>query len=452
MPELFPTLFSPTRIGSVLIKNRIVSTGHDTVMPENGLVTPTLIAYQEARAAGGTGLIIVQVAGIHESARYTSHMLMADSDACIEGLSALADRCHHHGAKVFIQLFHPGRELMEGPGGLLVPALSASATPSERFRSMPRAMSSDDIQTIIQCYGEAAARMVTAGLDGVEILAGFGYLPGQFLDPRINRRDDAYGPDGDNRFRFLTEVIQSIRQHTPDTFVTGIRLSSADQDDEGLSTDEVLETIQVIAPSVDYLHVVSGTSATLGGAIHIAPPMAYPNGYLAPFARQVKQLTDTPVIVTGRINQPQIAESILANGSADLCGMTRALISDPEMPSKASTGRADEIRACIGCNQACIGHFHKGVPVSCIQRPETGRELRYGRPQRAAQRKTVLVAGGGPAGIKAALTLAARGHSVHLHEAAARLGGAALLAQQLPRRAEFGGLVTTLRANCRDPP
>jgi len=441
---MFPHLFSPIHIGGVQIRNRIVSTGHDTVMPENGLVTSALIAYQEARARGGTGLIIVQVAGIDDSARYTSHMLMADTDACIAGLAELAERCHRHGTKIFIQLFHPGRELMEGAGGLLLPALSSSATPSERFRSMPRAMSGDEVQHIIGCYGLAAGRMAKAGLDGVEILAGFGYLPGQFLDPRINRRKDDYGADGANRFRFLTDVIASVRDHTPPQFVTGVRLSSSDQDDEGLSAEEVLETISVVAPSVDYLHVVSGTSATLGGAVHIAPPMAYPNGYLAPFAARVKQLTDKPVIVTGRINQPQIAESIISEGRADLCGMTRALISDPDMPTKALTGRLEEIRACIGCNQACIGHFHKGAPVSCIQLPETGRELRFGTMSPAPTRMKILIAGGGPAGMKAALTLAARGHDVHLHESEARLGGAIRLAQRLPRRAEFGGLITNL--------
>jgi len=151
-----------------------------------------------------------------------------------------------------------------------------------------------------------------------------------------------------------------------------------------------------------------------------------------------------PVIVTGRINQPQVAESIIAAGEADACGMTRAMICDPEMPVKAEQGRTDDIRACIACNQACIGHFHKGYPISCIQHPETGRELAYGELRRAGKAKRVLVAGGGPAGMKAAAVLAARGHEVTLCEAAPQLGGQARLAQLLPGRAEFGGIITNL--------
>jgi NADPH-dependent 2,4-dienoyl-CoA reductase/sulfur reductase-like enzyme len=172
--------------------------------------------------------------------------------------------------------------------------------------------------------------------------------------------------------------------------------------------------------------------------------MANAHGYVAPFAQRVKQATGKPVFVAGRINQPQIAEQVLASGAADMCGMTRAMIADPEMPNKARAGRADDIRACIGCNQACIGHFHKGLPVSCIQHPETGRELAYGRLTPAARRKRVMVVGAGPAGMKAAVTAAQRGHEVTLWEAAAQPGGQALLAQLLPRRAEFGGIVTNL--------
>jgi hypothetical protein len=194
----------------------------------------------------------------------------------------------------------------------------------------------------------------------------------------------------------------------------------------------------------DYFSVVAGTSASLAGAVHIVPPRAIPHGYTAPFAAALKAVTAKPVIVTGRINQPQIAEAILAAGEADACGMTRAMICDPDMPGKAKAGRLDDIRACIACNQACIGHFHKGAAISCIQHPETGRELIYGALNHAEKRKRVLVAGGGPAGMKAAAVLAGRGHDVTLCEASSQLGGQALLAQLLPDRAEFGGIITNL--------
>ena len=165
--------------------------------------------------------------------------------------------------------------------------------------------------------------------------------------------------------------------------------------------------------------------------------MTVANAYLSGLSAKLKQAIGKPVFVAGRINQPQEAERIIAGGAADMCGMTRAMISDPEMPRKARAGRADDIRACIACNQACIGHFQLGVPISCIQHPETGRELTYGAIMPAARRKRVLVAGGGPAGLKAAAVAAERGHEVSLHEASPRLGGQALLAQLLPRRLEF---------------
>jgi hypothetical protein len=172
--------------------------------------------------------------------------------------------------------------------------------------------------------------------------------------------------------------------------------------------------------------------------------MTVKNAYMAPYAAKLKQTLGKPIFVAGRINQPQEAERIVADGAADLCGMTRAMICDPEMPSKGKAGRIDDIRACIACNQACIGHMQIGLPISCIQHPETGRELAYGTLAPAKSRRKVMVIGGGPAGMKAAAVAAARGHDVTLYESARRLGGQAHLAAALPHRAEFGGIVTNL--------
>jgi NADPH-dependent 2,4-dienoyl-CoA reductase/sulfur reductase-like enzyme len=195
---------------------------------------------------------------------------------------------------------------------------------------------------------------------------------------------------------------------------------------------------------LDYFNIIAGSSATLAGSVHIVPPMLVENAYVAPYAAAVRAKVTRPVFVAGRINQPQIAEQVLAAGQADMCGMTRAMICDPEMPAKTVAGRLDDIRACIACNQACIGHMLMGYPISCIQHPETGRERRYGRRVPAVPSRRVLVAGGGPAGMKAAAVAAERGHQVTLCEASPRLGGQALLAQLLPGRAEFGGIVSNL--------
>lgn len=441
----FPHLFSPLEIRGKRLKNRIMSTGHDTSMPTDNLVNDQLVAYHKARAEGGVGLIVMQVAGVHDSARYTSHVLMATDDSCIEGYRRVAEACHAEGTVLLSQVFHPGREIMESADGLLAVAYSASATPNERFHVMPRELDQAMIDEIVAGYAAAARRLHTAGLDGVEVVASHGYLPAQFLNPRVNRRSDGYNGDLDARLRFLREVLAAVREATADDFIIGLRISADERDPEGLTEDESLQAVLALQGELDYVHIVAGTSASLGGAIHIVPPMAVEAAYLAPTAGTFKARLDIPLFVTGRINQPQEAEQILARGQADMCGMTRALIADPQMPNKAGSGRHDDVRACIACNQACIGHFHRGLPISCIQHPETGRELIYGRVEQARQRKKVLVAGGGPAGMKAAAVAAQRGHDVTLCEATSQLGGQVNLAQLLPRRAEFGGASTNLQ-------
>ncbi len=443
MPSLFKHLFQPLKIRGCTLKNRIMSTGHDTTLPTDGTVNASLVAYQAARARGGVGLIVLQVSGVHETARYTNHVLMATEDSSIAGYAQVAEAVHRYGAALFAQLFHPGREMTEAEGGLLNIAYAPSSVPNERFHVMPQPLKKVMIDSIISGYGDAARRMQTAGLDGVEIVASHGYLPSQFLNPRINLRDDAYGGDFKRRLRFLSDVIDNIRGKVSDQFVVGLRISGSEQDEQGLTEEESLQAITAVSDRIDYVNVTLGNSASMGGAVHIAPPMTQTIAYVAPYAARVKKLVQIPVFVAGRINQPQDAEAVIATGQADVCGMTRALICDPELPNKAAKGALEAIRVCIACNQACIGHFHKGYPISCIQNPVSGRELRYGTLSRAAA-KRVMVVGGGPAGMKAASIAAQRGHRVTLYEAERHLGGQALLAQLLPGRAEFGGLITNL--------
>jgi len=444
-PAGFTHLFEPLHIRGKRLKNRIMSSGHDTSMPTDNRVNEQLIAYHRARAEGGVGLIVLQVAGVHDSARYTSHVLMATDDACIEGYRKLADTCHAHGTVVLSQIFHPGREIMESSDGLLAVAYAPSSVPNERFRVMPRTLDQSMIDEIVAGYGAAARRLHQAGLDGVEVVASHGYLPAQFLNPRVNLRTDGYNGNVQQRLRFLREVIAEVRANTDDTFIIGLRISADERDAQGLTEDESLAAVTALQQDLDYVHIVAGTSASLGGAVHIVPPMAIDAAYLAKEAGTFKASLSIPLFVTGRINQPQEAELILARGQADVCGMTRALICDPQMPNKTDAGRSEDVRACIACNQACIGHFHKGLPISCIQHPETGRELLFGTVQPTTTRKRIMIAGGGPAGMKAAAVAAQRGHDVTLYEASSQLGGQVLLAQLLPRRSEFGGASTNLQ-------
>jgi thioredoxin reductase len=272
-------------------------------------------------------------------------------------------------------------------------------------------------------------------------------LMSQFLNPLTNHRQDEYGGSAENRYRFVAELIAATREVIGDDKVLGVRLSAEELEPDGIDATGWLDICKRLneEEGLDYLNVTVGSMMGLGGSIHVVPPMAIDHAYTAPKAGAIKAVVDKSVFVAGRINQPQLAEQVLAHGQAHMCGMTRALISDPEMPNKAREGRLDDIRACIGCNQACIGHYHQGVGISCIQHPVSGRELILGGLPKATEQKTVIVAGGGPGGMKAAAVAAERGHRVMLYEASPRLGGQVLLAQTLPGRSEFGVLVDNLK-------
>jgi 2,4-dienoyl-CoA reductase-like NADH-dependent reductase (Old Yellow Enzyme family)/thioredoxin reductase len=445
-PRHLARLFSELTVGNVVLKNRIVSPGHDTVMAEGGHVSEQLVAYQQARAEGGVGLIVMQAAGVHRTARYTYHVLMADEDSCIPGYRKVVDAVKPHGCRLFGQLFHPGREVMESQDGSAPVALAPSAVPNERFHVMPRALTPELIEEIVAGYGSAARRLREAGLEGVEVVASHGYLPSQFLNPRVNLRSDIYGGTFDNRMRFIDEALAAIRREVGDDFVVGLRISADELEDDGLPAGDALAACVRLdeAGAVDYLSVTLGTSASLAGSDHIVPPMSEKVGYAMPRVARITERVTVPVFAAGRFNQPQDAERVLADGLADAVIMNRALICDPTMPRLAEEGRLEDIRACIACNQACIGHFHLGYPISCIQHPETGRELAFGRRRLASSPRRVMVAGGGPAGLKAAAVAAERGHFVKLYEAGARVGGQVLLAERLPDREEFGGATSNL--------
>ncbi|BCF86285.1 oxidoreductase (plasmid) [Rhodococcus qingshengii] len=442
----FPSLFEPLEVGAIRLKNRIFSSGHDTVMADQGAITDQLVAYHRARAEGGAGLIVMQVAGIHETARYTSHVLMVTDDSCIPGYRRLAETVHEFDCKLISQLFHPGREIMESQDGALPVALAPSAVPNERFHVMPQAVSVELLEEIVAGFASGAARLQKAGLDGVEIVASHGYLPAQFLNPHLNLREDHYGGTLENRMRMLRDTARAVRRAVGTDFVVGVRISADERTFDSSDSSDTLELCRTLDADghIDYISVTEGTSASQAGSTHIVPPMMWDAAYTAPSAARIKKEVSVPVLVSGRINQPHEAEIVVSSGQADACAMTRALICDPEMPVKAETRRVEEIRACIACNQACIGHFHMGYPISCIQRPETGREVQFGRLSSASTPRNVMVVGGGPAGMKAAAVAAQRGHRVTLYEAGGRVGGQVLLAERLPHRSEFGGAATNL--------
>ncbi len=445
------TLLSPLVINGQTLRNRIFSTGHMAVMLKDNLPTERMAAYHEARAKGGAGLIIIEAARAHASGMSGRPAIRAYEDACIPGYARVATQCQRHGTKVLAQLTHPGREMTTNADGTQAVALAPSAVPTERFHVIPREMTVAEIEDIIAGFEAAAARLRKAGLDGVEVVASHGVLASQFLNPKVNLRTDAYGGSRENRMRFLSDALRAVRRGAGPELVVGARLSIDEKEHDGLEPDEMIAVASTLTDQklVDYLNVTAGTSAGLAGSTHIVPPMAFEAGYTAPLAATVRANVDVPVFVAGRINQPQIAENVLASGQADMCGMTRAMIADPQMPNKVAAGKLDDIRACVACNQACIGHMLGGYAISCIQHPETGRELTYGTLTAAKPSKRVLVVGGGPAGLKAAAVAGERGHAVTLLEADSMLGGQVRLAQMLPGRAEFGGVTTNLEREAR---
>ncbi len=449
MGGAYPHLLAPFAIRHLRFKNRAFVPAHGSGYADGGCVSDRHLAYLEARAAGGVALIVTESQSIDpDTYNWSYSLLCAADDRCIPGLRRLAAMGRRHDCRVFGQLLHEGRAAGHRIDGLRSVPIAPSDVPDERFRVVPFAMTTEMVWRIIGMYGDAARRMVEAGLDGVEILGGMGYLPSQFLSPRTNHRDDDFGGSFAGRLRFLREVLADIRRKAGPDPILGIRLVGDEGDRDGLTGEESHDVAIALAddPALDYLSITTGSTHSVGGATMIVPPMFVAPGPVVPHAAAIKARVRVPVLVGGRINQPQAAERILADGHADMIGMVRAHISDPEFMNKVAAGEADTIRACIGCNQACIGHRHLGFGVSCIQFPETGREATFGRKPPAVVRKTVMVVGGGPGGLKAAAVAALRGHRVTLYERAPRLGGQALLAQMLPRRAEFGGIVSNLAA------
>lgn len=442
----FKYLFTPKKIGSLMIKNRILSTGHMTSYVENGIPTDRLIAYHKERAKGGAGLIIMEANAIHPTAFFTADTICAFKDEVIPYYKKLAEAVHPYGTKMFVQLFHPGREVF--PSGTSV-AVAPSSVPADRFRIIPKELELEEIKDIIKGYADTALRVKTGGLDGVEIVASHGYLPSQFWSPRLNLRKDEYGGQSlENRLRFLKDIVEEVRGKVGSDFVVGLRLSVDDLEDEGAEYGEIQEILRYIDKQIgglDYFNLTGGSSATYASSAFIVPPAPVPPAHFASHAAKIREQVSVPIFVAGRINDPVIAENVLANGQADMVGMTRAMICDPHMPNKALREEFDRIRVCIGCDQACIGHMQLDIPISCLQNPVTGRELQYADMPKAQKVKSIAIIGGGPAGMKAAAIAAERGHRVTLLEKSDELGGQVKLARKVPGREEFGELVSNLK-------
>lgn len=447
MADQFATLLSPLRFGATEVPNRIVMTAHETHFGSDNMISDRHIAYYTERVRGGAGLIITEVQGVHPtSTAGFPEVCFAYKPESVARYAKLAQSIHGHGGRVFGQLWHSG---MHTDGRLFshyIQPIGPSPVPCTRYHEPPREMEEEDIEEVLEGFAVSASNMQAAGMDGAEVHMGHSYLVGQFLTPYYNKRTDRWGGSLENRMRFAIEVMKRIWARVGADWTVGIRISADELLPGGLSLADMQEICSILTREVriDFIDCSVGTFNS--GAIMV-PPMYFPLGVNVPLAAGIKEACpETAILAVGRINDPVLAEQVLSSGAADLVGMTRALLCDPELAIKARDGRIEEIRHCIGCLQACIARMHKGKPISCLLNPPAGKEQEWGLDslKPASKRKRVLVLGGGPAGMEAARVAAVRGHDVTLLEKQPELGGQIRLIVKQPVRHEFGEITRWL--------
>ncbi len=425
-------LFSPLRVGSTILKNRIVMPAmHLGGFSPTGYANDVCKDFYVARAKGGVGTIILGSCDVVEHGGSGGSLRLND-DKFIPAMKKMVSEIKKHDTTVLAQLYHMGRSAfskwLEGRT-----PVSSSAVTSSWTRETPRELSGSEIHDIIRSYGDAARRAREAGCDGVEFHGAAGYLIAQFLSPLVNQRSDEFGGSFDNRCRFALELVRDAREKTNDDFLIFFRLSGNEFMPGGQGLEEACAfAAKLEAQGVNVLNVTGGFNESPVPQIN----MVVPRGAYAYLGRKVKEAVQIPVIAGTRVNTPELAERIISEGHSDLVFMGRGLIADPEFPLKAMEGRRDDIRPCIGCNQGCFELSMQFKRASCLMNPLAGYESELD-VHSASIRKKVMVVGGGPGGMEAALICSRRGHDVSLYEKSDRLGGQMNLAWIPPGRNEF---------------
>ena len=423
----YPSLFAPLELGFTTLKNRVLMGSMHTGLEELPDGAQRLAAFYAERARHGVALIVT--GGI---APAPSGVTMAGG-AVLNDASHLAhhrhitDAVHQEGGKIALQILHTGRYSYQP--ALVAP--SALQAPINRFT--PHELSHDEILTLIDDFAHCAQLAREAGYDGVEVMGSEGYLINEFLAARTNQRDDQWGGDYARRMRFAVEVVKAVRQRAGHDFIIIYRLSMLDLVNDGSTLAEVTELAKAI-------EAAGATIINTGIGWHeariptIATPV--PRGAFSWVTRKLKGHVTIPLVTTNRINDPQVADDILARGDADMVSMARPFLADAELLSKAQSGRADEINTCIGCNQACLDQIFVGKVTSCLVNPRACHETKMPILP-ATTRKNLAVVGAGPAGLAFAINAAARGHQVTLFDGSAEIGGQFNVAKQIPGKEEF---------------
>lgn len=423
----YPHLFAPIRIGNLRLKNRIIAAPTSpSMITTDGHFTPEMIAYLEEKARGGAA-VVTYGEGIVHSATGKSHnkQLQLDSFGVKQGLAEAARAIHNGGAYANIQLSHGGKYgglvSVGGDQGICETAYGPSheRTPAGEVQEMPRSL----ILEIVESYGRAAKLCKDCGFDMVQVHAAHGWLFSQFLSPAQNRRTDEFGGDLEGRARFLLLALDAVRQAVGPMFPIELRLSGDDLTKGDLGMEDCARVAKLVESKVDLFNISCGNHEDPGLFCRTHPSAFYPRGVNVYLAEAIRKQVSKPVACVGALNDPEQMEQILAQGQSDLVELGRAMLADPYLTQKALEGRAEDITPCLRCYE-CFGETGRSETVKCTVNPTMGQQIweRWGRPA-PARRKRVLVAGGGPAGMEAAITAAARGHEVTLMEKSGVLGG-----------------------------
>lgn len=444
---MYEKLSAPGRIGGLTLKNRIAMTAASaSLSAPDGTMTEDMLAYYEARAKGGVGLIITEMVCVDEKRGVLfPRELNASREENIPSFHRLAERIHPYGTKIFAQLFHPGANA--DPKLNAAPLLSASGGRGKKGGQAQEA-SREEIRGIVANFGQAARRVKESGFDGVEVHAAHHYFLHSFLSPVTNHRADEYGGSLENRTRILREIVTAIRETCGEDFPLMFRISLEEYiGREGYHTDTGLKICQRLESwGVDAINVTaSGTDSKLSQSVE---PMYYPQGWRKHLAKAVKGVVSIPVLSVALIREPAYAEQLLAQGVLDFAASARAHLADPQWANKALDGRGEDIIPCISC-MACFGKYTQAGHITCAVNPETGYEAKLPPLVRDGGGRLVVVLGGGPAGLEGAWIAARRGFRVILFEKDEALGGQLRLAAQAPRKEKILWLIQSLVHRCR---
>jgi len=427
MSNAYPNLLAPLDLGFVTLKNRVLMGSMHTGLEDRARDYPRLAAYFAERAAGGVGLIVTggiapNIAGWTKP--FAGTLVWSGQ---VKRHRLVTDAVHAEGGRVCMQILHSGRY---GYHPFTV-APSAIRAPISPFK--PRALTDRGVKKQIGAFVRSAKLARDAGYDGVEVMGSEGYFINEFTTPRVNKRDDGWGGEAPARFRIAVEIVRGIREAVGPDFIIVYRLSLLDLVPEGNAWDEIVAQAKAV-------EAAGATIINSGIGWHEAriPTIAtmVPRAGFSWATRKLRGEVDVPVVATNRINTPEVAEKVLADGDADMVSMARPLLADAEFVAKAAAGRAEEINVCIACNQACLDHVFENKNASCLVNPRACRETEL-RIEPATQRKSLAVVGAGPAGLSCACTAAERGHAVTLFDAADRIGGQFNMAKRVPGKEEF---------------